>query len=93
MVELGIANVVARSAFVNRVDEEKCLACGECLSKCAFDALTLDLTIRVNETRCAGCGVCVPACQQNALGLVRRPGEELPPATEAEWRAARLAAN
>lgn len=92
MADLGIANVVARSAFVNRVDEEECIACGECLSACSFQALSMDLAAEVNETRCVGCGVCVPTCPQGALGLVRRPNEAQPPETEVEWRAARSTA-
>ena len=49
MAEMGIANVVARSAFVNRVHEDLCIACGECLEACQFDALSLDDVIAVNE--------------------------------------------
>jgi ferredoxin len=89
MAELGIANVVARSAFVNRVDLDLCIACGACLPTCQFDALTLEEMAQVNEMRCVGCGVCVAACPQGALGLVRRLGEAAPPLSEEEWRVAR----
>ena len=92
MAELGIANAVAHSAFTNQVDEDLCIACGECLSACQFNALTLDATAQVNELRCVGCGVCVPVCPQGALGLVRRPEAAEPPLNEADWRAARQAA-
>jgi ferredoxin len=92
MAELGIANVVARSAFVNQVDETLCASCGDCLGSCQFHALALDEVVQVDAVRCVGCGVCVPVCPQDALRLVRRPGESEPPVTEAEWRAARQAA-
>ena len=91
MAELGIANAVAYSAFTNRVDEDLCIACGECLSACQFNALSLDATAQVSELRCVGCGVCVPVCPQGALGLVRRPEAAEPPINEADWRAARQA--
>lgn len=94
MKELGTANVIARSAFVNRVDETLCIGCEMCLARCQFDALTLEgKTARVNETRCVGCGVCVLACDQGALRLVRRPEDHvLPvPRTESDWRAERAA--
>jgi len=91
MAELGIANVVARSAFVNHVDESRCAACGECVSACQFNALELESVVVVNEIRCVGCGVCVPVCPQDALMLVRRPGEEQPPINEADWGLERLA--
>lgn len=94
IADLGIANTVARSAFVNRVDEDLCIGCGECVEYCQFDALTLDDVVHVNESRCVGCGVCVAACLQEALGLVRRPEKEIssPPVTEDDWRVERAAA-
>ena len=94
LAELGVANVVARSAFVNQVDEDACGGCGTCVDRCQFGALTLEEVVRIDEQRCAGCGVCVPACPEDALHLVRRPeADVLPiPDTEADWRAQRAAA-
>lgn len=89
LAELGIANAVARSAFVNRVDEELCNGCELCIDACQFDALSLadEFFVKVNETRCLGCGVCVSTCIENALALVRRPDDEVKPlpATIKEW--------
>jgi electron transport complex protein RnfB len=95
MADLGMANVVARPAFVNRVNEERCIGCELCVERCQFDALMMDEKVaRVNETRCVGCGVCVLACDQDAMHLVRRPADQVlpPPLTEADWRAERAAA-
>jgi electron transport complex protein RnfB len=95
LVDLGLANVVARSAFVNTVDEGLCTGCELCLDHCQFDALSMgEQFISVNEDRCVGCGVCVPFCQDEALVLVRRPeGEILPiPVTESDWQVERAAA-
>jgi len=94
MRDLGIANVIARSAFVNQVDEDLCFNCGTCVERCQFNALALDDILRVNSVRCVGCGVCVLACQEGALHLVRRPVGEIvePPLTEAEWRKDRATA-
>jgi Na+-translocating ferredoxin:NAD+ oxidoreductase subunit B len=91
MVDLGIANVVAHSAFINTVDEDLCAACGECIEMCQFGALSLNDTAYVSEIRCTGCGVCVPVCPTGALRLVHRPDEIIPPSDESEWVAARLA--
>ena len=89
MADLGIANVVARSAFVNVVDESLCIGCEDCLEYCQFDALAMndDFVMEVKAHRCVGCGVCVPSCLDNALGLVRRPAEEIkePPTTILDW--------
>jgi Na+-translocating ferredoxin:NAD+ oxidoreductase subunit B len=93
MSELGMANVMARSAFVNQVDETLCSTCGACIEQCQFAALSLADTAQVDAVRCVGCGVCVLACPEDALALVRRPEAEVlpPPANEREWMAARAA--
>ncbi len=92
MAELGLANVVARSAFVNQVDEALCAGCEDCLAACQFGALTVDGVAQVSAARCVGCGLCVIACPQGALHLSRREGEQEPPVTEAEWSNQRLQA-
>jgi len=94
LAELGVANVVARSAFVNTVNEDLCLGCGDCLEYCQFDALSLNGVIQVEARRCVGCGVCVSSCPEGALFLVRRPEEEiLPiPKSEMDWMHQRAAA-
>jgi electron transport complex protein RnfB len=94
MAELGIANVVASSAFVNQVDEVICNGCEDCIKSCQFNALLMDgLLASVNTVRCTGCGVCVIACSTGALGLMRRPEEEVKPVpqTLAEWGTQRAA--
>jgi len=94
MSELGIANAVARSAFVNTVDDLQCNGCGDCLEPCQFDALTIDGIAVVDGVRCVGCGVCVIACPSEAMTLVRRPLEEVTvvPADPGDWGRRREAA-
>ncbi len=94
MAEMGIANVVARSAFINQVDTDLCSGCENCLSYCQFNGLSMIGTLaHVDAVRCVGCGVCVLACSSGALGLVKRPVEEVMriPETPAEWRTQRAA--
>jgi len=93
MADLGIANVVARSAFVNRVDETLCNTCAACIDTCPFGALRMESSLKVDDARCVGCGVCVLACPTEALALVRRPEEEILPVPETledwgKWRTA-----
>jgi len=88
MADLGIANVVARSSFVNQVEGELCYGCELCLDYCQFDALALeDGLVMVNSIRCVGCGVCVPSCPEGALALVSRPAGEVlvTPSDEMAW--------
>ena len=86
--ELGIANVIARSAFVNHVDEDLCTGCELCLDQCQFDALSMNGVVVVNEVRCVGCGVCTLSCPDDALLMVRRPESDvkIPVQNEEEWR-------
>ncbi len=93
MAEMGIANVVATSAFINRVDVDLCMNCGDCVPSCQFRALNLgEFVVQINEMRCTGCGVCISTCPQEALSLVRRPDAALPPVNEQDWGRERLAA-
>ena len=93
IADLGIANAIARSSFINQVDEELCVACELCIEHCQFDALSLDDVVRVDRMRCVGCGVCVPFCPEDALSLVRRPAEEIEPipASIEDWMSERAA--
>ncbi len=95
MAELGVANVVASSSYVNQVDPALCTGCQDCLSYCQFQALEMEQELMtVNSTRCVGCGVCVPHCIEGALQLVLRPEEEILPVpdTLSSWMQARAQA-
>jgi heterodisulfide reductase subunit A-like polyferredoxin len=93
MAEMGVANAIAKSSFVNHVDEELCTACGLCVEQCQFDALELEEVVRVIEMRCVGCGVCVIACPEGALSMIRRPEDQISPlpVSEHDWMEQRAA--
>lgn len=95
MAELGIANVVASSPFVNQVQEELCTGCEACIEACQFGALSMDGALaRLDRDRCVGCGVCTLSCAAEALVLTRRPEEEVKPVpqTPGDWGLQRQAA-
>ena len=91
LAEMGVANVVARSAFVCQVDEARCMNCELCLEACQFNALSVEETLLIDQDRCVGCGLCASTCPEGALSLVRRPADEVtpPPDTEMAWMEAR----
>ena len=94
MTDLGMANVIARSAFVSQVDADLCTGCEDCVEHCQFDALAIDDGVAsINRLRCVGCGLCVRNCLENALNLVRRPEHEIKPipVSEVEWGIERAA--
>jgi ferredoxin len=94
IAEVGVANVIARSAFVTRVDEELCVGCDLCLDRCQFGALSKDTVVRVDRVRCVGCGLCISSCPEKALLMERRSEDEiLPvPADLREWETQRAVA-
>lgn len=76
------------SNFQIEVDANSCVACGSCVERCQFDALSVVNELCVmSPDRCVGCGSCVSTCAAEALVLVRRPPGEVsvPPATSKEW--------
>jgi ferredoxin len=88
LAEMGVSNVVARSSFVNHVEEEGCVGCELCVEFCPFEALTCDGLAQVDEARCVGCGVCAVHCPEGALWLIPRPESEVlpPPENIMAWR-------
>jgi ferredoxin len=91
VAEFAIPTAVARSDFQMTVDDGACVACGACLDRCRFGAMSVDDVCAVDETRCVGCGVCVTACPADALVLRRRPEGQVdaPPANGRAWMAER----
>ncbi|MCL7415237.1 MAG: DUF362 domain-containing protein [ANME-2 cluster archaeon] len=50
------------------IDLEKCIACGECIDICAWDALVLgDTQVRVDWNLCRGELACIDSCPQEAI--------------------------
>jgi Na+-translocating ferredoxin:NAD+ oxidoreductase subunit B len=90
--DMGLSNVVARSAFVNFINEELCTGCESCAAACQFDAITYAITAKIDPNHCVGCGVCVVVCPEGALSLIRRPEieVEIPPVDEQSWRVERI---
>jgi len=83
LAEFNNSAVVARADFLAVVDEELCVACGDCLSRCQFGALDVEGEIcQVDAANCVGCGLCVPVCPEEALILARRPEGDVPPPPE-----------
>jgi NAD-dependent dihydropyrimidine dehydrogenase PreA subunit len=80
VAEFNNSYAVASADFLAVVDEDLCIACGDCLDRCQFDALDVDgVVCVVDPANCVGCGLCVPVCPEDALVLIRRPEGEVPP--------------
>ncbi len=61
--------------LVATVDPDACTACGDCLTACPYDAISMSEESDrhfavISPTGCKGCGGCVPMCPENAIDLL-----------------------
>lgn len=66
------------------IDEEQCIACGQCQQYCRFDAILSENKYEVNAFACEGCGVCEYVCPADAIALVPTADGELMLYSDAE---------
>lgn len=53
-----------------KFNAKKCIGCGECLSHCPADAITLvKAKAKKDATKCIGCGECIAVCPQQAVSI------------------------
>ncbi len=65
--------ILIPSSFQATVDEETCIACGECSDVCPVSAVKVEAAGEVEGGVCLGCGICVTRCPSESMKLVRRP--------------------
>jgi len=52
------------------VDAEKCSACGECVSQCPLEAISVQENVAVVDAEtCGDCGACVDVCPNEAISV------------------------
>ena len=65
--------LVKPSAFIAKVDSDKCQGCGTCLTRCKFYAIEIKNNKSVTiEANCKGCGLCATGCPNDARKLFLR---------------------
>jgi uncharacterized Fe-S center protein len=58
------------SNIAPKVARKKCIGCGECVSHCAQEAISLeDEKSLINPEKCVGCGECILICPQGAIQI------------------------
>lgn len=74
-LDYGIEHAVTKAEYVISIDDDLCNGCGNCIKRCQFGAIRLDVTRRkanIDQMRCFGCGLCENGCPQSALSLIDR---------------------
>ena len=72
MKKWGFPSVV-KSDFIIKKDENACISCMKCVSRCHFGAIaTNGNNVVLDRNKCAGCGLCVSTCTTDALTLIPR---------------------
>jgi len=75
------ADAVASNFFAS-VNTELCNGVGACVSSCPLTALALvEGTAVIELARCIGCGLCVPVCPEDAIFMLKKEEETIPPRT------------
>ena len=71
--ELGAGRLltVVKGSNKARVDEAKCLGCGNCVHYCPYEAASLRSPgiASIDEEKCMGCGICLAYCPNFAITL------------------------
>lgn len=53
---------------------KNCVACGSCVRKCKFNAITMlnGCTAVIDKSKCVGCGVCEKKCPAGIIKIVKQ---------------------
>jgi electron transport complex protein RnfB len=94
ITDFGLSEGPQRSNYRAVKNDENCLGCGQCLTRCQVKAIVEgedDIPDIIRE-KCIGCGLCVTTCPAEAIELVpvsREEWFEVPSSFE-EWEERRL---
>lgn len=57
------------SGLSPKVKRKRCVACGDCVSRCAQEAISIDVKAVIDPERCVGCGECLLLCPNGAIEI------------------------
>ena len=54
--------------FIAEIDTEKCIVCGDCISRCKYKSMSIQNDeVYIDPMSCTGCGKCLIGCNQRAI--------------------------
>lgn len=89
---LGYPHCIVTSSFIAAIDHPTCTGCGQCLTACPVDAISMapistespSQVAIVDNSICLGCGVCCLKCKPRACRLKKRTRQVIHPETTFE---------
>jgi NAD-dependent dihydropyrimidine dehydrogenase PreA subunit len=68
----GNIKTINPSNFVSAVDPQACALCGDCVTRCPVNAISIEEdALIIDEKICLGCGNCVAVCPTGSLSMKR----------------------
>ncbi len=77
LTRLDNPRAIAKANYISNIDKELCVACGTCIERCKFNAITVNDFAHVNTDKCVGCGLCAVTCPEDAITMKRLEREEI----------------
>jgi len=80
LTRAGLKNpkAIAKANYIATVNPDNCAACGTCIDRCKFSAITVEEIAVINEDQCMGCGLCAVTCPNDAIIMKRIEREPIP---------------
>jgi ferredoxin len=79
------SKMITISSFIARINAGDCIACGDCVSRCQVEAISMEPdTAVLKKELCIGCGLCKSICPSGAITLEQRESAPVPPMNRRE---------
>lgn len=70
------AEICEKGDFIEKTDNDACIACGTCTDVCCFGARKINNgELFIDRSLCFGCGLCAEVCPMHCISMILRPDE------------------
>ena len=70
-IKIGtVEQILEKSRFRAKVDQDSCIGCEECVDRCFFEAIEMkESKATIDESKCFGCGLCAIVCDPESITM------------------------